>query len=84
MAHYIERCAALYMHLICTAVCICMRFITVKKKQVDILISKNQALQILYLKHIKLHKLATKDRNLRKFNPHKRYCTVLLLYYNSK
>ena len=26
-------------------------------KQVDILISKNQALQILYLKHIKLHKL---------------------------
>ena len=53
-------------------------------KQVDILISKNQVLQILYLKHIKLHKLATKDRNLRKFNPHKRYCTVLLLYYNSK
>ena len=30
MVHYIERCAALYMHLICTAVCICMRFITVK------------------------------------------------------
>ena len=28
-------------------------------KQVDILISKNQALQILYLKNIKLHKLAT-------------------------
>ena len=27
------------------------------KEQVDILISKNQALQILYLKHIKLHKL---------------------------
>ena len=27
------------------------------QKQVDILISKNQALQILYLKHIKLHKL---------------------------
>ena len=27
------------------------------KKQVDILIYKNQALQILYLKHIKLHKL---------------------------
>ena len=54
-------------------------------KQVDILISKNQALQILYLKHIKLHKLAaTMDRNPRKFNPHKRYCTVLLLYYNSK
>ena len=26
-------------------------------QQVDILISKNQALQILYLKHIKLHKL---------------------------
>ena len=26
-------------------------------EQVDILISKNQALQILYLKHIKLHKL---------------------------
>ena len=25
-------------------------------QQVDILISKNQALQILYLKHIKLHK----------------------------
>ena len=24
------------------------------------------------------------DRNPRKFNPHKRYCTVLLLYYNSK
>ena len=41
------------------------------KKQVDILISKNQALQILYLKHIKLHKLATMDRNPRKFNPHK-------------
>ena len=53
-------------------------------KQVDILISKNQALQILYLKHIKLHKLATMDRNPRKVNPHKRYCTVLLLYYNSK
>ena len=31
MAHYIERCAALYMHLICTAVCVCMRFITIKK-----------------------------------------------------
>ena len=30
MAHYIERCAALYMHLICTGACICMRFITVK------------------------------------------------------
>ena len=29
----------------------------VKEKQVDILISKNQVLQILYLKHIKLHKL---------------------------
>ena len=55
-----------------------------KMEQVDILISKNQALQILYLKHIKLHKLATMDRNPRKFNPHKRYCTVLLLYYNSK
>ena len=26
-------------------------------EQVDILISKNQALQILYLKHITLHKL---------------------------
>ena len=26
-------------------------------KQVDILISKNQALQIVYLKHIKCHKL---------------------------
>ena len=26
----------------------------------------------------------TMDRNPRKFNPHKRYCTVLLLYYNSK
>ena len=24
------------------------------------------------------------DRNPQKFNPHKRYCTVLLLYYNSK
>ena len=54
------------------------------QKQVDILISKNQALQILYLKHIKLHKLATMDRKPRKINPHKRYCTVLLLYYNSK
>ena len=54
------------------------------KKQVDILISKSQALQILYLKHIKLHKLGTMDRNPRKFNPHKRYCRVLLLYYNSK
>ena len=53
-------------------------------KQVDILISKNQALQIIYLKHIKLHKLATMDSNPRKFNPHKRYCTVLLLYYNSE
>ena len=28
------------------------------QKQVDILISKNQVLQILYLKHIKLHKLS--------------------------
>ena len=26
-------------------------------QQVDIVLSKNQALQILYLKHIKLHKL---------------------------
>ena len=52
------------------------------EKQVDILISKNQALQILYLKHIKLHKLATKDRNLRKFNPHKRYCSLVSLWYN--
>ena len=24
------------------------------------------------------------DRNPREVNPHKRYCTVLLLYYNSK
>ena len=32
VADYIERCAALYMHLICTTVCICMRFITVKNK----------------------------------------------------
>ena len=55
-----------------------------QSKQVDILISKNQALQMLYLKHIKFHKLVTMDRNPRKFNPHKRYCTVLLLYYNSK
>ena len=38
-------------------------------KQVDILISKNQALQILYLKHIKLHKLATMDRNPRNLIP---------------
>ena len=53
-------------------------------KQVDILISKNQALQILHLKHIKLYKITTMDRNPRKFNPHKQYCTVLLLYYNSK
>ena len=30
---------------------------TISEKQLDILISKNQALQILYLKHIKLHKL---------------------------
>ena len=30
---------------------------TIQHKQVDILISKNQVLQILYLKHIKLHKL---------------------------
>ena len=30
MAYYIERCAAMYMHLICTAVCICMRFITIQ------------------------------------------------------
>ena len=28
-----------------------------KMKQVDILISKNQVLQVLYLKHIQLHKL---------------------------
>ena len=27
------------------------------QEQVDILISKNQVLQIVYLKHIKLHKL---------------------------
>ena len=30
---------------------------SLKKKQVDILISKNQVLQIFNLKHIKLHKL---------------------------
>ena len=29
MAHHIERCAALCMHLICT-IFMCMRFITVK------------------------------------------------------
>ena len=34
-------------------------YYTLYYEQVDILISKNQALQILYLKHIKLHKLAT-------------------------
>ena len=61
-----------------------IQVITCHRQQVDILISKNQAVQILYLKHIKLHKLATMDRNPRKINPHKRYCTVLLLYYNSK
>ena len=27
LAHYIERCAALYMHLICTAVHTCMRLL---------------------------------------------------------
>ena len=54
------------------------------REQVDILISKNQALLILYLKNIKLHKLATMDRKPRKFNPNKRYCIVLLLYYYSK
>ena len=54
------------------------------QNQVDILISKNPAQQILCLKHIKLHKLAIMDRNPRIFNPHKRYYTALLLYYNSK
>ena len=34
MAHHIERCAALYMHLICTALYVCMRFIIVKKSSV--------------------------------------------------
>ena len=48
-------------------------------KSLLLLLSKNQALQILYLKYIKFHKLATMDINPRKFNPHKRYFTVLLL-----
>ena len=53
-------------------------------KQIDILISKNQALQILYLKHIKLHKLPWIETHKIQSPQIKRYCTVLLLYYNSK
>ena len=36
MAHYIERCAALYMHLIVQLyVYVCMRFITVKNYEIQ-------------------------------------------------
>ena len=43
---------------ICKILYISANIITkISQKQVDILISKNQALQILYLKHKKLHKL---------------------------
>ena len=50
-------------------------------KQVDILISNNQAVQILYLKHqvyIKLHKLSwiRNLRNPQKFDFHKNYTTI--------
>ena len=56
-------------------------------KQVDILISKNQALQILYLKHIKLHKLPyieTHENLIPTKINNNTIATVLLLYYNSK
>ena len=56
-------------------------------KQVDILISKNQALQILYLKHITLHKLPWIETHENFISIKLNiaiYCTVLLLYYNSK
>ena len=39
-------------------------------KQVDILISKNQALQIYLKNHVYKASLITMDRNLRKFDPH--------------
>ena len=56
-------------------------------EQGDILISKNQALQILCLKHHVYKASLIIDINPRKFNPVKikqRHCRVLLLYYNNK
>ena len=56
------------------------RNVSTKGKQVDTLTSKNQALQILYLKH-HAYKVSytTMDRNPQKFDPHKikqPYCIV--------
>ena len=52
-----------------------------KKKQVDILISKNQVLQILYLKHIAKASYITMDRNPWNFNPYKLNNNTVQFYY---
>ena len=54
-------------------------------KQVDILISKKQVLQILYLKHIKLHKLPWIENHENLIPTKLNKDTVqFYCYYNSK
>ena len=50
-------------------------------KQVDILISKNQALQILYLKHITLHKLPWIETHENLISTKLNIYTVQFYYY---
>ena len=51
------------------------------QKQVDILISKNQALQILYLKHITLHKLPWIETHENLISTNLNIYTVQFYYY---
>ena len=51
------------------------------QKQVDILISKNQALQILYLKHITLHKLPWIETHENLISTKLNIYTVQFYYY---
>ena len=52
-----------------------------KTEQVDILISKNQALQILYLKHITLHKLPWIETHENLISTKLNIYTVQFYYY---
>ena len=75
-----------YIHL-----CVCETFIKCSLmkilmyfynlKQVDILISKNQALQILYLKHITLHKLPWIETHENLISTKLNIYTVQFYYY---
>ena len=51
------------------------------RKQVDILISKNQALQILYLKHITLHNLPWIETHENLISTKLNIYTVQFYYY---